>query len=453
MSKKDYQALSTEILKYVGGKENISRAYHCMTRLRLEIKDQGLVNVDELNQLNGIAGSQWNGNQLQLIIGQEVDDLYTVFCRIAGIDTEKKIDENLDSEKKKISIALIFQTIAAILLPVVPALAGAGMIKGLSTILTNYLGVNAESTVITVMNMAGDCAFYFLPFLVAWSASKRFETNTALSISLAGVLLYPTMTAGNVSGANPLSLFGLPIPFPRYFGSTIPIILTIWVLSYVYKYTNRVIPKSLQIIFTPMIVLLIMTPLTLVAIGPLAMYISKLLVGLFNFLYGLSPLVAGVVIGGTRLFVVMTGMHLALSTICLGNIAELGYDWLLPMHTMGTMALFGACLAVWIKARKSDNKQIGASTSISSFIGITEPGIYGIFLKFKNAMIATIVGGAVGGGIVGLFGGRALAYVNSSILSMPVFMTTNFWCVALGMLISSVVSFAIVMVLGINEGR
>lgn len=451
MSKKDYQALSTEILKYVGGKENISRAYHCMTRLRLEIKDQGLVNVDELNQLNGIAGSQWNGNQLQLIIGQEVDDLYTVFCRIAGIDTEKKIDENLDSEKKKISIALIFQTIAAILLPVVPALAGAGMIKGLSTILTNYLGVNAESTVITVMNMAGDCAFYFLPFLVAWSASKRFETNTALSISLAGVLLYPTMTAGNVSGANPLSLFGLPIPFPRYFGSTIPIILTIWVLSYVYKYTNRVIPKSLQIIFTPMIVLLIMTPLTLVAIGPLAMYISKLLIGLFNFLYGLSPVIAGVVIGGTRLFVVMTGMHLALSTICLGNIAEMGYDWLLPMHTMGTMALFGACLAVWIKSRRSENKQIGASTAISSFIGITEPGIYGIFLKFKNAMIATVIGGAIGGGIVGLFGGRALAYVNSSILSMPVFMTANFWCVALGMAVSAVVSFTIVMILGVNE--
>lgn len=451
MSKKDYQQLSAEILNSVGGKENISKAYHCMTRLRLEIKDQGLVNTEELNKLHGLAGSQWNGNQLQLIVGQEVDDLYKIFCQVAEIDTEKKIDENLDLTKRRFSIALIFQTIAAILLPVVPALAGAGMIKGLSTILTNYLGFNAESTVITVMNIAGDCAFYFLPFLVAWSASKRFETNPALSISLAGVLLYPTMTAGNLSGTDPLSLFGLPIPFPRYFGSTIPIILTVWVLSYVYKYTNKVIPKSLRIIFTPMIVLLIMTPLTLVAIGPLAMYISKLLVGLFNFLYGLSPVIAGVVIGGTRLFVVMTGMHLALSTICLGNIAEMGYDWLLPMHTMGTMALFGACLAVWIKSRRSENKQIGASTAISSFIGITEPGIYGIFLKFKNAMIATVIGGAIGGGIVGLFGGRALAYVNSSILSMPVFMTANFWCVALGMAVSAVVSFAIVMILGVNE--
>lgn len=453
MAKKKYDELSKDILNKVGGKENIARAYHCMTRLRLDVKDKGVVNIEELEKLTGVVGSQWNGNQLQVIIGQEVDDLYVNFCKVAGIEAERKIEENLDKEKKKISIGLIFQTISAILLPVIPALAGAGMIKGLSTIMTSYLGVDSASTFITVMNMAGDCAFYFLPFLVAWSSSKRFETNTALAISLTGVLLYPTMTAGNAAGAEALSLFGLPIPFPRYFGSTIPIILTVLVLSYVYKYINNCIPKSLQIVFTPTLVLLIMTPLTLVAIGPLAMYISTLLVGLFNYLYQLSPVIAGIIIGGTRLFVVMTGMHLSLSTICLGNIAELGYDWLLPMHTMGTLALFGACLGVWVKAKKSENKQIGASTAISAFIGITEPGVYGVFLKFKNAMIATIVGGAAGGAIVGMFGGRALAFVNSCILSTPVFMTDNFWCVALGMFVSATSAFTMVMVMGVNNEK
>lgn len=453
MAKKNYDELSEKILIEVGGRENIARAYHCMTRLRLDVKDKGLVNTEALEKLSGIAGCQWNGSQLQVIVGQEVDDLYVNFCKTAGIDAERKIEENLDKEKKKFSIGLIFQTLSAILLPVIPALAGAGMIKGLSTILTSYLGVDAASAFITVMNMAGDCAFYFLPFLVAWSASKRFETNTALAISLAGVLLYPTMTAGNTAGAEAMSLFGMPIPFPRYFGSTIPIILTVWVLSYVYKYINKFMPKSLRIVFTPTLVLLIMTPLTLTAIGPLAMYISTLLVGLFNFLYGLSPIIAGTIIGGTRLFVVMTGMHLSLSTICLGNIAELGYDWLLPMHTMGTLALFGACMGVWVKAKNTENKQIGASTAISSFIGITEPGIYGVFLKFKNAMLATIVGGAVGGTIVGMFGGRALAFVNSCILSTPVFMTENFWCVALGMFVSAAIAFSMVMVLGVNDDK
>lgn len=453
MAKKNYEEISKSIYEFSGSKENIVRAYHCMTRLRLDVKDKGLVNIDELEKISGIAGTQWNGNQLQLIVGQEVDELYKAFCKVGGIDAEMKINENLDKTTKKFTINTIFQTMAAILLPVIPALAGAGMIKGLITIMTSYLGFDSASELITVMTMAGDCAFYFLPFLVAWSASKRFETNAALAISLAGVLLYPTMTAGNTAGAEALSLYGLPIPFPRYFGSTIPIILTVLVLSYVYKWVNKVMPKNLRIVFTPMIVLLIMTPLTLVAIGPAAMYISQLLVGFFNFLYGLSPIIAGAIIGGTRLFVVMTGMHLSLSTICIGNLAELGYDWLLPMHTMGTLALFGACFAVWLKSKNSENKQIGASTAISAFIGITEPGIYGVFVKFKNAMLATIVGGAVGGAIVGMFGGRATAFVNSCILSTPVFMTDNFWCVCVGMAVSAILAFAIVMVLGLSEEK
>lgn len=453
MVKKDYTELSKEILDLVGGKENIARAYHCITRLRLNVKDKGLVKAEDIGKLTGVTGFQWNANQLQIIIGQQVDEVYKDFCKVANLTEETKIEENLDDSKKKFGINTIFQTLAAVLLPVIPALAGAGMIKGISTILTSYCGVDPASTFNVVLTMAGDCAFYFLPFLVAWSSAKHFETNTGMALSLAGVLLYPTMTAGNAAGEAAMSLFGLPIPFPRYFGSTIPIIMTVWILSYVYKYINKWIPKSIRIVFVPMLVLLIMTPLTLICIGPLAMYISTLLVGLFNFLYGLSPVIAGAIIGGSRLFVVMTGMHLSLSTIALGNIAEMGYDWLLPMNTMGTLALFGACLAVWIKAKKSENKQIGASTAISAFIGITEPGIYGIFLKFKTAMLATVVGGAVGGAIVGLFGGRALAFVNSCILSTPVFMTDNFWCVAVGMLVSAAVAFAMVMTLGLKEDK
>ncbi|MDO4500538.1 MAG: PTS transporter subunit EIIC [Erysipelotrichaceae bacterium] len=453
MAKKNYEQMSSDILASVSGKDNVNRAYHCMTRLRLDVKDKGLVDIENLEKIDGVAGTQWNGNQLQIIIGQDVDELYDVFCKAADINVEAKVNENLDGEKAKFSINTIFQTMSAILLPVIPALAGAGMIKGLITILTSYCGVSSSSSLITVLTMAGDCAFYFLPFLVAWSASKRFKTDAALAISLAGVLLYPTMTAGNTSGAEALKFLGLPIPFPRYFGSTIPIILTVLVLSYVYRAVKKIIPKNLQIVFVPTLVLLIMTPLTLVVIGPLAMYISKLLVGLFNFLYGLSPLVAGAIIGGTRLFVVMTGMHLSLGAIAIGNLAEYGKDWLLPMNTMGTLALFGACFGVWLKAKNSENKQIGASTAISSFIGITEPGIYGVFLKFKTAMLATVAGGAIGGAIVGMFGGRATAYVNSCILSTPVFMTDGFWSVCLGMAVSALVAFAIVMVLGVGEEK
>ena len=454
MAKKNYEELSAKIIENVGSKDNVSRAYHCITRLRFNVKDKDLVNLDELKKLDGVINAQWSGDQLQVIIGQEVNDIYKVLCKVGGFQEEKAIDENLDTEEKgKFSVGKIFEAMGAIMMTVVPVLAGAGIIKGLITIMTSYLGFDSASTLIKVMTMAGDSAFYFLPFLCAYAAAKRFKTNIPIAIALAGVLLYPTMTAGNVAGAEAMSLFGLPIPFPRYFGSTIPIILTVLVMSYVNKGVDKIMPKSIRLVFTPMVVLLIMTPLTLGVIGPLANYISKGLVVVVKFLYDLSPLVAGAIVGATRLFVVMTGMHLSLGVICLGNLAEFGYDYLLPMNTMGTMALVGACLAVFIRAKNSDTKQIGLSTTISSFIGITDPGIYGVFLKIRNAMIATIVGGGLGGAIVGAFGGRATAYVNSCILSLPVFMGENFWCVLLGMAVSTVAAFAVVMVLGVNGDK
>lgn len=453
MAKKNYDDLAKNILELIGGKDNVSETYHCMTRLRFNLKDKGLVKNDELKALDGVVGTQWSGDQLQVIIGQEVGEVYAAVCKVGGIKLEKSIEENLDeeSEKKGFKFSDIFAAMAAIMLPVVPAIAGGGMIKGIVTIMTSYLGFESSSALIQVLTIAGDCAFYFLPFLVAWAASKRFKTDTALALAMAGVLLYPTMTAGNTSGAEALSLFGLPIPFPRYYGSTIPIILTVFVLKYIYAWVNKWMPKVLRVVFTPFVVLLIMTPLTLVAIGPLASYLSKGLVVVIKFLYDLSPLVAGAIVGSTRLFVVMTGMHLSLGAICMENLATFGYDYLLPMNTMGTLALLGACLGVWVRAKKDANKSIGASTAISAFIGITEPGIYGVFLKFKSAMIATIIGGACGGAIVGAFGGRATAYVNSCILSLPVFMTDGFASVCIGMAVACVAAFVTVMILGVKE--
>ena len=202
-----------------------------------------------------------------------------------------------------------------------------------------------------------------------------------------------------------------------------------------------------------MIVMLVMVPLTLIGIAPLANYLATLLVTIVKFLYELSPVIAGIIVGGTRLLVVLTGMHLSLGAICMENLNQFGYDFLLPMNTMGTLALFGVCLGVMVRAKKSENKSVGASTAISAFIGITEPGIYGILLKFKNALIAVMIAGAAGGAIVGAFGGRATAYVNSCILSLPVFMGEGFWAVCLGMAVAAALGFILVMVLGLSEEK
>lgn len=445
----DAKKLAGQILKEVGGKENIKEMFHCVTRLRFYLKDKSVVDLEKIKALDGVIGAQYQAEQFQIIIGNEVNTVYdAVVAKTGFIHTEETL-----AQKKKFRVTGIFETMAAILLPVIPALAGAGMIKGLITILTSYCGVNADSDAIQVLTIAGDCVFYFLPFLVAWSASKRFKTDTACSLALAGALLYPTMTAGLAEGAAPMIFLGLPVPFVKYASSSIPIILAVLVLSYIYPLIDKVIPKVLRLVFTPLFVLLIMVPLTLIGIAPLANYISKILVMIVSFLYDLSPIVAGAIVGGTRLLVVLTGMHMSLSAICLENLNQFGWDFLLPMNTMGTLALFGVCMGVMVRAKKSENKSIGASTAISAFIGITEPGIYGVILKFKNALIAAIIAGAAGGAIVGGFGGRATSFVNSCILSLPVFMGEGFWAVCLGMAVAAGLGFVLVMAMGLSEEK
>ena len=445
----DAKLLASQIIEDVGGKDNIKEMFHCVTRFRFYLKDKSKVNLEHIKSLDGVIGAQYQTDQLQIIIGNEVNAVYdAAVAQIGFVHTEESLEQ-----KKKFKATGIFETMAAIFLPVVPVLAGTGMIKGLITILTSYCGFTTDMDFIKVITIAGDCVFYFFPFFIAWSASKRFKTNTAIAMALAACLLYPTMTQGLADGANPMNFLGLPIPFVKYASSSIPIILTTWVLSYVYPLIDKIIPKVLRLVFTPMIVMLIMVPLTLAGIAPLASYISKGLVLVIRFLYDLSPIVAGIIVGGTRLLVVLTGMHLSLGAICIENLNQFGWDFLLPMNTMGTLALFGVCMGVWVKSKNAQTKSIGASTAISAFIGITEPGIYGVLLKFKNALISVMIAGACGGAIVGAFGGRATAYVNSCILSLPVFMTDGFWAVCLGMAVSAIVGFVLVMILGLSEDK
>lgn len=437
------------IVKAVGGKSNIKEMFHCVTRLRFYLKDESVVNLEEIKKIDGVLGAQYQTEQLQIIIGNDVEIVYDeIIKQIGFIHNEETLQT-----KQKFQLKGIFETMAAIFLPVVPVLAGTGMVKGLITILTSFCGVDPASEMITVLTIVGDCVFYFFPFLVAWSASKRFKTDTACAMALAGALLYPTMTAGLAQGLDPLHFLGMPIPFVKYAASSIPIILSVWVMSYVYKYVDKFVPKFLRLVFTPMIVLLIMVPITLIATGPLASYLAKGLAQIVKFLFDLSPIIAGAVVGGTRLLVVLTGMHLSLGAICMENLSQFGYDVLLPINTMGTMALVGVTLGVWFKSKRNDTKSVAMSSFISAFIGITEPGIYGVLLKFKNALLSVMLAGAVGGAFVAFFGGHATAYVNSCILSLPVFMGDGFWAVCTGMGISTVLGFIFVQIFGLSEEK
>lgn len=439
--------LSKNIIKSIGGKENVKEMFHCVTRLRFYLKDKNKVNLDEIKKMDGVLGAQYKSDQLQIIIGNNVQDVYAEITNQVGfIHNEESL-----AKKEKFKVTGIFEVLAGIFLPVIPALAGTGMLKGVIILLTTYFGVDAKSETMQVMNIASDCVFYFLPFLVAWSAAKKFNTNIPLALALAGCLLYPTMTTGLANKVYGISFLGLPVPFVKYAASSIPIILSVWALSYVYPLVDRCLPKALRLVFTPMFVMLIMAPASLIAFGPLANYISKGLAATVKFLFDFSPIVAGAVVGSTRPLVVLTGMHLSLGAVILQNIASYGYDTILPINTMGTLAITGASFGTWYKAKKTANKSIAMSAGISGIIGITEPGIYGVLLKFKNALIAAMIAGGVAGAFVAFFKGHSSAYVNSSLLSLPVFAGPGFIYVCIGMAMSFTIAFALVNILGLSE--
>lgn len=455
----DTQVLANQILEKVGGPSNVREVFHCVTRLRFYLHDRSLADEQALAKIPGVLGISGKTEQLQVIIGNEVDVVCTAVQARLGdgsSDAKVKLAEDVSRNKeemKKFRIGGLFETIAAIILPVIPALGGLGILKGVITIMTSYCGFTPDMDLIKVMTIAADSVFYFLPFLIAWSSSKRFKTDTALSLVLAGCLLYPTMTAGLAEGASPMSLFGLPIPFVKYAASSIPIILTVWVLKYVYAFVDKHMIRQLRLVFTPLATMIVMVPVALIVTGPIANYISQGIAWVFTSLFAFSPIVAGAVIGATRSLLVFTGMHLSLGAVCLNNITNYGYDIILPVNTMGTMAIVGVCLGVWICAKKQQNKEIGMSTLISSFIGITEPGIYGVLMVFRNALIADIIAGGVAGAWTAFWGCTANAYVNSCILSLPVFMDGQFTFFCIGMIIAVALGCGLTVFFGIDEGE
>lgn len=448
---------ASQIIEAVGGKDNVREVFHCVTRLRFYLNDLSKADEERLKKTNGVLGVVNTTEQLQIIIGNEVDTVCNaVQAQLSPIDAKAKLDADVAKNKeemKKFRIGGIFETISAIILPVIPAMAGTGILKGVVTIMTSYLGFATDDVLVQVLTMAADSVFYFLPFFLAWSSAKRFKTDIAMALVIAGILLYPTMTAGQSAGSDPMYLFGvLPIPFAKYSASSIPIILSVWVMSYVYKYVDKFIPKMLRLVFAPLVTVLIMAPVALVVTGPIANYLAQAIATLFTWLFTVSPLIAGAVIGATRSLLVFTGMHLSLGAVCLNNISVLGYDYILPVNTMGTMAIVGCCLGVWICAKKSENKEIGMSTFVSSFLGITEPGIYGVLMTFRTALIADIIAGGIAGAFVATIGCHAYAYVNSCILSLPVFVDENFVFMCIGMALATALGCGLTIFFGLDEG-
>ncbi|MDQ0723195.1 PTS system beta-glucosides-specific IIC component [Paenibacillus sp. W4I10] len=452
MNNKD---LAKNVLDLVGGEQNISGLTHCATRLRFVLKDDNKADLKALDQLEGVLKAQNSGGQVQVVIGAKVDAVYSEVKNLTS-DKIGELTESTDSgpKKRRNPINVVLETIAGIFTPVLPALVGCGMIKCLATVIT-AMGYLEGSGFLTIINMIGDCIFYFMPFFLAVSAANRFKTNPYLAVALAAGLMHPTIlnAAAQIAetGVNSIDFLGMPILLMKYSSSVIPIILAVWIMSYVYPIVNRVIPKFLQVLLTPMIVLFIMIPLELIVLGPVGSYIGDWLTNGINSLFSTAGVLAGAILGFFKPIMVMFGMHYAIMPIQVQQVATLGATVLLPTALAANLAQAGAAFGVFVLTKSKTMKSAAASSGFTALFGITEPAIYGVTLKYKRPFFAGCLAGGLVGGFYSLVHTTANAISLPGVLAIGTYTSDRYMYVVIGCIAAVVLGFVFTLLAGIKE--
>ncbi|GGL49993.1 beta-glucoside-specific PTS transporter subunit IIABC [Sporolactobacillus putidus] len=463
MGKRDYTQLADDIVANVGGKENVNSLIHCATRLRFRLKDQGKANKEALEDLPKVLTAVSAGGQYQVVIGDEVVPVYEAIMdryhfSAADSDTSSGLNTNdndpdAETRGKESWFERFVAVISGIFTPFISVLAGAGVLKGLAILISTTQLLPLSSPIYITLNALASGVFTLLPIFIAITAADKFNTNRFIAVALAAAMIYPLTDATIPKLAH---LGSYAVNFKTYGGAVIPTILAIWIESYIEKWFKKRLPAVTQLVFVPFLTLIVAGLLTFFIIGPLGSAFGTGLAYGYKFLYGLSPLVAGAILGGTFQIFVIFGLHWGILPISLINIQTYGYDTLLAVMFCAVAGQFGAVTGAFFKAKKVKNKEIAGSAAISGFFGITEPAIYGINLKYKKGFIFGLAGGALGGAIIGAAGVKCFQYTPiMNIFEMPLFIGKNSSIVWAGVAgaVAWLSAFLLVVLLGFNESN
>ena len=435
----DYYKTAMELLKELGGNDNITNVTHCATRLRFILKDESIVNKDKVAKIPGVITTVQAGGQFQVVIGNHVKDAYEHMIKMVTIDEEAA----KGTGNKKVGIvSRIIDVISAIFAPFLYTLAACGILQGILGVLVALNAIDTAGGTYQILNFISWTAFTFLPVLIAVTASKKFGVNTFIALVIACALVCPDYIA-MVNAAKPVYFLGMKVQLLSYTSSVIPIILSIWIASYVQKFFDKYLPIVIRNLFTPMFTIAIMVPLTLLAFGPIGNTIGGAIGGIYNTLYNLSPIVAGLVVGGLWEVLVIFGVHWGITPVTVGNYANLGYDTFTGLQASAVFSQAGATFGVFLKTKNKDMKGVSASAAITGLFGITEPAIYGVNLRLKKPMICGCIAGAVGGAIGGAFHAVSWSYNMPGIATLPAYFKAGHLTPFIGLVISIVVAFVL----------
>ncbi|WP_416262187.1 beta-glucoside-specific PTS transporter subunit IIABC [Gibbsiella quercinecans] len=442
------EVLAGNILKLVGGENNVATLVHCATRLRFKIIDNSKVNQAELEALDGVITVVKGSGQLQVVIGNRVPDVFRAIGAISGLLGENKAKQVAPEQKNNTSLlGRLIDLVAGIFTPLLGAMAAAGVLKGvLAIVLAAGWMANDESTYV-ILHAASDSLFYFLPMLLAITSARKFETNIFVAVSIAGALIYPSIQQLFTAG-NPVTFFGLPVMMMKYTGTVIPIIFSVWLMSIFERFLNRHIHESVRNILTPFFLLTLMVPLTLMTIGPIGVSVSEFVASLFVTIYSINPIIASALMAAAWQVLVIFGIHWGFVTVFINDISVMGHSYLKAASSPSVFAQSGALLAVMLRTKDKKLKALAGSSFIASLFGITEPGVYGVTLKLKKPFICAVIAAGFGGAIAGYAKSSAISMGMPGLLTLPIFYGEGF----IGFIIGCIVAFAASLVLTLLVG-
>ncbi|KRL14520.1 PTS transporter subunit EIIC [Schleiferilactobacillus perolens] len=448
----DFDAAAKDILADVGGAENIGNMTHCATRLRLNLVDRSLADDKKVEAIPGVLNVVYKAGQYQVLIGTEVPKLYAAFEQLVntarGNAPAEPQTANKGTSQGGISaiVGNVFSAISAIFAPLLPALAGSGILRGLLILFVQLGLIKTGSGTYTILNVTSMTVFYFLPVLLAYSSARRFGASPYISALIGAALIHPDFIGlmGKTGNGATTNLFGIPVVLMNYSSTVVPIILAIWAYSYLYKFLDRKIPENLKLVLLPAVSLIIMVPLTMIVIGPIGVYSGEGVAHMVNWLIDRSSILAGVVVGGGWSILVSLGIHWAINPIMINNVSTYGFDYIVPWTFACNFAVIGTTIGVWLKAR--DTKLRGFALTGLVTIGLSaiiEPTLFGMLVKHRKLWLAQIIGGCVGGAYLGLTKVVTNAFVFGSVTTFPAFVeknSGNFINAMVGMLIALVTS-------------
>lgn len=445
-----YDELIPFIYENIGGAQNVISANHCATRLRLKLNDTSKFNEDKLKNNALIMGTVKRDNEVQLIIGPDVPEVYSLFSRkLEGVESSAQEGPKQNRSLKSYG-TMVVDFISGTFVPVLPILVAAGLVSAVLNILVTFFGIAGESGTYTILNAVNNAGFYFLPIYIGYSAANKIGINGMMGMFLGAILVH-----SSIDGAEGLTFFNLSVPTMAYNTTTIPVIFGVLFMALLDKGADKVIPQSIKYFLKPLMVILITVPVTLILLGPLGNVVGGYIASGLGFLFDKMGWFSVGILGALTPLLVMTGTNQALFPLVFAMMGDYGYDaFVLPAMLAANVAVGAAALAISTQEKNTQKRSLALSAGITGVMGITEPAVFGVMINYSSAFIGAITGGAVGGILAGIVSLKQYAVVSPGLAAIPTYIPTdgsglnsNFWLSIVVLAVAVSVSFIVTVVL------